>query len=250
MKSGDFTEKLLEHEQIRHRGRIAELDFLKGIALILMILNHIFFDLSQFFSADVSRFDLFASIVGKLSAVMFMTLCGVSATLGKRNVQNGLRLLFLATALSLATAVFDRVSGTEVCIKFGILHFLSFAMMLSCAVKKLPVWATGILALASYAIGKYFSTVFVDAWFLFPLGLRTRQFSSGDYYPLFPNLCFVFLGIIIGKTLYKNRKSLFKRQPGLIKPLCFLGRHTLILYFVHQPIILAVLYVVMKIVKQ
>lgn len=209
-----------------------------------MILNHIFFDLSQFFFVDVSRFEFFASSAGKASAVMFMTICGVSATLGKRNIQNGLRLLLLATVLSLSTAAFDRIAGTEVCIKFGILHFLSLAMMLSCAVKRLPVWATGILALASYALGKYFAAVFVDAPFLFPLGLRTREFFSGDYYPLFPNLCFVFFGIIIGKTLYKSRQSLFKRQPGSIKPLCFLGRHTLSLYFIHQPVILAVLYVI------
>lgn len=242
-----ITEKLFHKNGTDTSKRIAELDILKGIALILMIINHIAFDLSEFFAVDFSAFDSFASVAGKTSAVLFMTVCGISTTIGKRNIKNGLRLLGLAMVLTLVTAVFDRIAGTEICIKFGILHFLAFAMIISCGVKKLPVPVIGGLAVACFALGKLFLSILVDFPFLYPFGLRTSQFYSGDYYPLFPNLCFVFLGIIIGKTIYKTRKSLFKRQPGLIKPLCFFGRHTLILYFVHQPIILAVLYIIIRI---
>ncbi len=240
-----FTlEKLFEKEKLKSHGRITELDFLKGIALILMILNHLFFDLSAFFAVDISSFESLASIVGKTSAIIFMTVCGISATIGKRNIQNGLKLLALATALSIATAVFDRVTGSEICIKFGILHFLGFAMIISYFCKKLPVPVLFLLAAVSYALGKYFLSFFVNSPFLFPLGLRTRLFFSGDYYPLFPNLCYVFLGNALGKVLYKEKKSVFKKQFKVFEPLRFLGRHTLVIYFVHQPLMLLILIII------
>lgn len=235
---------ILEKDRLKSRERIWELDFLKGIALFLMILNHIFFDLSEFFSVDVSGFEGFSSVVGKASAVIFMTVCGISATLGKRNVQNGLRLFALAMALTAATAVFDRVAGTEVCIKFGILHFLSLAMMISQGTKKLPVPVLLIASVFAFALGKYFSGIFVNTPLLFPLGLRTRLFFSGDYYPLFPNLGFVFLGNALGKILYKERKSVFKKKFRFSEVLCLPGRHTLVLYFVHQPIIILFLFLI------
>ena len=173
-----------------------------------------------------------------------MTVCGISATLGKKNIQNGLKILALATALSLVTAVFDRITGSEICIKFGILHFLAFAMIISYVSKKLPFPVLILLAAASYALGKYFLSIYVNSPFLFPLGLRTVLFFSGDYYPLFPNLCYIFLGNAAGKMVYKEKNSLFKKQVRIFEPLNFLGRHTLVLYFVHQPILILVLLII------
>ena len=233
--------KLIEKERLKSQSRIWELDFLKGIALILMIITHLFFDLSEFFSVDVSSFGSFPSAVGKISAIIFMTVCGVSATIGKRNVQNGFRLLALATALSLVTAIFDRITGSEICIKFGILHFLAFAMIVSYFSKKLPVPVLVLLSFASFLLGKCFLSRFVNFPLLFPFGLRTREFFSGDYYPLFPNLSYIFFGNAVGKMLYKEKKSVFKKSVKGFDVFNFLGRNTLVLYFIHQPILILIL---------
>lgn len=236
----DFFEK----ERLKSNGRIWELDFLKGVALILMILNHFFFDLSEFFAANVSAFEGFASVVGKTSAIIFMIVCGVSATIGKRNIKNGLRLFALAMVLTIVTAIFDRIAGTEICIKFGILHFLGLSMIISYFSKRLPVPILLLFAVGSFALGKYFSGIFVNTPFLFPFGLRTRLFFSGDYYPLFPNLCYVFLGNTIGKVLYNEKRSIFQKTFKAFEPFNFLGRHTLVLYFVHQPVLILILLII------
>lgn len=230
------------------KGRIWELDFLKGIALIFMIWDHIVFDLYGFFGIDTSSLGFFQEGIGVISSVIFMTVCGVSVTLGRHNIKHGLTVFSLAAALTLFTYIFDLIASAGALILFGILHFLGLAMIIGHFAKKLPLYSLVILAAGSFALGMWFRTLTVSVPFLFPFGLVTEGFYSSDYFPLLPNLSYVFLGIIIGKTVYKEKKSLFHSDLSG-NPLCFLGRHTLVLYFVHQPVVMGVLYIVIKLIN-
>jgi uncharacterized membrane protein len=76
---------------------------------------------------------------------------------------------------------------------------------------------------------------------LAPFGIISDSFSSFDYFPLLPWFGVFLGGAALGKWLYKERKSLIKKtMPG--GPFNLAGRHTLLIYIVHQPIFLGILY--------
>lgn len=228
------------------KDRIWELDFLKGIALIFMVWDHIVFDLYGFFGFDTSSLGFFQEGIGVISAIIFMTVCGISVTLGSHNLKHGAITLSLGMALTLFTYIFDLVADAGSLILFGILHFLGLAMIIGHFLKKLPVYVLAPLAAAVFGVGLWFSSLTVKTPFLFPLGLTANGFYSSDYFPILPNLAYVIIGIIIGKTVYKDKKSLFRFQPKK-SPVSFLGRHTLVLYFAHQPVVFGVIFAVTKI---
>jgi len=100
-----------------------------------------------------------------------------------------------------------------------------------------------VFALASFALGWYFSTLLVQVTYLYPLGLTYDGFSTLDYFPVFPWIGVYFTGIFLGRVFYSERKSLFNIQP---RPgfLAYISRHSLLLYMVHQPIFFSILYLI------
>lgn len=222
-------------------GRIWELDFLKGIAFIFMVWDHVVYDLDAFFSVNTASLGFFKEGIGIISAVIFMTVCGISVTLGRKNLRHALTVGAAAIFLTLFTLTFDKVTDSDTVIWFGILHFLSLSMLIGHFAKKLPRVVLLILAAVSFILGKYFSTLLVGTDYFAAFGLCSANFYSSDYFPLFPNLAYTFIGIVIGKTFYSEKKSIFARK-FRTRAISFLGRHTLILYIIHQPIVLAVLY--------
>ena len=77
---------------------------------------------------------------------------------------------------------------------------------------------------------------------LLPLGIHTPGYYSFDYFPFIPWFGVFLLGATLGRTAYTSRKSLLPWN----LPQSFVnvaGRHSLLIYILHQPVILAVLYV-------
>lgn len=228
------------------KNRIWEIDFLRGIAFICMVYDHAVYDLNYMFGVRTNFFWGYDDIIGDFSAITFMILCGISANFSKSNLKRGLIVFASALLLTAGTALADGLLKTRLIIVFGILHFLGLAMIISHFVKRLPIWVTAILAVTAWFIGQFFLTVRLDTNIFCMFGLYSRNFYSSDYYPLFPYLAFVFLGIIIGKLIYKEKKSIFPFEIGS-NPISFFGKHSFILYFIHQPIVFAVLFVIVKI---
>ena len=228
------------------KNRIWEIDFLRGIAFICMVYDHAIYDLNYIFGIKTNFFWGYGDIIGNFSAITFMILCGISSNFSKSNLKRGLIVFASALALTVGTALIDGLFNTKLIIVFGILHFLGIAMILSHFVKRLPIWVTAILAVTAWFIGQYFSSIRLNTNIFCMFGLYSQNFYSSDYYPLFPYLTLVFLGIILGKLLYKEKKSIFPFSIGK-NPISFLGKNSVILYFIHQPIVFAILCIVIKI---
>ena len=87
---------------------------------------------------------------------------------------------------------------------------------------------------------------------LFPLGLTTDTFFSSDYFPLLPQLGYFLLGIGIGRMAYREKKT---RLPGsfsestIARFFRFCGRHSLLIYLVHQPVLYGVTELAMKVLQ-
>ena len=65
-----------------------------------------------------------------------------------------------------------------------------------------------------------------------------------DYVPLLPWFGVLLLGLFFGNAFYLSRKGAPAAPPPLAAPIAFVGRHTLFVYLVHQPVLIATLWAV------
>jgi len=224
---------LMEKEK---RQRIWELDFLRGIALIMMIYFHVIYDMKDIYGYDVVYSYGINYWIGKISASMFILISGVSSTLSRSNVKRGLRVLAAGMAITLITYLYD----PEFIIKFGILHFLGISMLLYPLFQKMRWEALAAIGTAVIIVGKVLERINAPNDYFFAFGLTSSSFFSSDYYPLLPWFGLFLYGVLLGKLLYSQRKSLFgfSLKDNIISSA---GRHTLAIYLIHQPVIIAVL---------
>jgi len=94
-------------EHTHSKSRIWELDFLRGIALILMIYFHVIFDMKEFFDYPVSYSIGINYYIGKASAILFMLVSGISCSLSRSNIRRGLKVLGIALAITLVTHLYN-----------------------------------------------------------------------------------------------------------------------------------------------
>lgn len=223
------------------KNRIWEIDVLRGIALILMVIFHVVFDLKDIYGYPINYSSGFYYYVGKASAILFMLVSGISSSFSRSNIKRGGKIFALAMGVTLATYLFS----PSLIVKFGVLHFFGVSMILYPLFKDFKGYMLIIIGTLVIIAGNFMSGVTVTSEFLFPLGLMSRNFMSSDYYPLFPWFGVFLYGAALGKILYKEKKSLFNFT---IKdnPLMFISRHTLIVYVLHQPLTLLVLNLIMK----
>ena len=73
-----------------------------------------------------------------------------------------------------------------------------------------------------------------------PLGFAPYGFTSSDYFPLLPNFGYFLLGAVVGKRAYAGRKSLFPRETPPLGLFRWMGRHSLMIYLLHQPVLAAI----------
>jgi uncharacterized membrane protein len=228
--------------------RIWEIDFLRGLAIILMVGYHLLFDLGEFgglkrflgFSTDLSSAAWTAAQY--FFAALFIVLSGISSTLSRSNVRRGLKLLAVSLAVTVVTYVFEPTSA----VYFGILQCLAVSILIYGAAfeKAGPVtcaaWGAVVLGVRA-ALPMLTKGLAIRFDWLLPFGIHGPGFSSFDYFPLIPWLGIFLAGAALGKSVYASRRSLVPRP----LPETFInaaGRHSLLIYIVHQPVILGVLY--------
>jgi uncharacterized membrane protein len=223
-------------EDSRGKSRIWELDFLRGIALLLMIYFHIIFDMKDIYGYNVSYSEGFNYLTGRAAGILFILIAGISCTLSRNNIKRALRILALAMVITVVTHLYSAEMG----IKFGVLHFLGLSILMYPLLNNLNEHLLAILGTVILVLGSYISRLNTNFDYLFILGITSKKFTSSDYYPLIPWLGIFIYGIILGKALYKEKRSAFNFQlkNDLIS---WLGRNTLYIYIIHQPVILIII---------
>jgi uncharacterized membrane protein len=236
-------------------GRYQEVDLFRGIAVVMMIVFHTVFDLTYF---GIAGFDVtggFWNIIGTATASLFLGIVGISLTLSderaKRTLdtrhrflkvlRRGAGIFCLGLLVTLATWLYLK----EGCIIFGILHLIGVSVIIGWFFLRLRWWNIP-LGLAWIAAGVLFFPQAGPLSLLW-LGIHPGNFASVDYTPLFPWFGVVLLGIGMGAVLYPGgtrRFGLPSFSSVPFRPLTFLGQRSLIIYLVHQPVLLVVIQVV------
>ena len=223
------------------KSRIPELDALRGICILGMLIVHFCFDL-YYFGGVIPAYPRWFQMLGRDGHLLFILISGICVTLGSRSFQRGAAVFGCGLLVSYVTLFLDLILGMEnLRIWFGILHLLGLCMMLWPLFRRLPPWALGVLGGGMIVLGWYFASLSVSLGFLFPLGLCSDAvFAGSDFFPLFPGLGWFLVGALLGKTLYKKRRSLLPGLPWespLLRFFSACGRHSLPIYLFHQPLL-------------
>ena len=228
------------------KKRIWELDMLRGILMILIMLFHLWYDLVYLYglaALDTPVKYFFFRLGNDCGGIPFLLISGLCATIGSHPVKRGLQVLGGGLIISLVTAgmYFLHFAEKNIIIYFGVLHCIGVCMLLWPSFKKLPCSALTVLGILMIAAGMYLrKNGWVDFPWLFFLGLKPFDFVSADYFPLLPNMGYFLIGAAAGRKFYSSRQTLLPQVNAdhfLIRPFCFIGRNSLIFYLLHQPIL-------------
>ena len=233
-------------------SRLWEIDLFRGIAILMMIVFHTLFDISFFGIAPLNVSTGFWHYFAYATASFFLLIVGVSLIVSHARARQKISGLPLALkffwrgafifALGLLVTLGTWLYLREGFVIFGILHLIGISILLSplfFRFGKLNV----LLGLVCIPAGWIISGMSGPA-VLLPLGIIPPGFTSVDYTPLFPWFGMVLIGMGAGAYLYTGgvRQFSLRPMPGFfVSPLSFLGRHSLVIYLVHQPIIILLL---------
>ncbi len=223
------------------KKRVWELDAARGAALIGMILIHLHYDVVELFGLwdwNPVWYQLFKNNYGAI----FLLISGISVTLGSHPVKRGFQVFccgFLCTGVTVGMYLLD-FAGKDIIIYFGVLQCLGCCMMLWPLFRRAKNWLLFALAAAMIGLGLWLrGTAFSFPW-LTVLGFAPYGFASSDYFPLFPNLGYFLVGAVLGRKLYAEGASRFPRENPPAKFLQWMGRNSLLIYLLHQPVLAAV----------
>ena len=237
--------------------RFWEIDSLRGIAILMMVAFHALFDLSY---AGASTFNAYAAgfllYFARATATIFLLLVGISLTLSysralnmkkpeqklyRKYLTRGSAIFAWGLVITVMTWIFLR-DGFVV---WGILHLIGISIIVAYPVVKLR-YGNLVLGLCFIALGMYVKNITVTLPWLLWLGITPNNFHSVDYFPLLPWFGVVLIGVFLGNSLYANYTRGFKlrdrSQVKGIRVLSFLGRHSLLIYLIHQPVLITALY--------
>lgn len=245
------------------------LDAFRGFAILLMIAYHTAWDLIYIFGVNSNLLRTpFASVWQSLGAWTFILLSGFCWSMGKNPLRHG-AICFgfgaLMTAVTLAIMPENRVL-------FGVLTLLGTCMMLLVPLhsylQKIPAWLGAVLFAtlflftrninaASLGFGEW-RVVTVPSWLYQNyatayLGFPQIGFYSTDYFSVLP----WFFLFCTGYFLYHCARNYAPPEGRFwrvlcykIPPLCFLGRHSLVIYLFHQPVIYGALFLLFSLLLQ
>lgn len=225
-------------------------DVLRGAALVNMLAYHAMYDWVYVFGHAGGWYDIWSPgchIWQQHICWSFILLSGFSFPLARRPLKNGLVVAGCAVVLTVVTVGFMPSES----IWFGVLHLNAAAVLLTCLVRPLlqkcppgiglTVCAV-LFALTNQIPEGYlgFETLHLCAlpgsWYatnLFWLGLPDlTRFASADYFPLVPWLFLFWCGFFLAGLWHPKRGP----APAPLRPLAAVGRHTLLVYMLHQPV--------------
>ncbi len=232
--------------------RLQPVDWARGVALVAMTLFHFGWDLEMFGFAERGFASQPAMVwFARCIASSFLFLVGVSLVLahGKGFRSHGFlkRLAMVGGAAALITLA-TWFATPDIFIFFGILHHIALASVIGLLFLRLPVFAILLSAIVVLVLGLYGEIPSLDAPFWWWTGLNQFTPRSSDYVPVFPFFAAVLAGMAAAKygirAGWEARLATMQLNGMLSRGLRFIGRNSLVYYLAHQPVMIAILYVI------
>lgn len=254
-------QKVKEKTKLKKK-RIWEIDFLRGLAIFLMLFDHLAFDFTSFnsfFSNALEISNPFINgciniatafedssareILHMIFAALFFVLCGISSYFSHNNFKRALQILICCLILDGATYALYYISGKTIDVRmiFNVLLVLGLGTLFVALISLIPCHRKIFLFLGLSIICFAFCfDSFHPIWqeefdisMTFDILIGKKAFGSDCFSLVYVG--YVFLGAYIGETFYSKRTSLVPSLDGKWNRFfLFIGQHTLIIYLLHQ----------------
>lgn len=251
-------------EDITKRKRIWELDFLRGLAIFMMVFDHFMFDLlylpnyfSNFYLLDITFFNELNRLAimywtsslrffgREFFVLVFLLVAGISYTFSKDNLKRGLKILSVAMLITLVTYLVDLILNFNVLIVFGVIHMFGVNILLTVVIRKfiksdILILLMGMLILTfSFIFGLFTPTAINLSFANLPKIILGLNYFGADHFGILPYLGIILIGTVVGNVFYKNKVSLLPHVKVTDKNFFnTVGRNSLIVYVLHQPLVL------------
>jgi len=234
------------------KRRIPEVDFLRGTAVLMMILFHLVFDLDYFSLCEIDLNSGFWLVFGYLTAFLFVFIAGMSAWISRKRAESrldkkGICMKFLKRglfifAIGLGITAVTWVFAPESPIVFGTLHLIGLSIMVA------PLFFGFGTKNIYIGLAVVFAGILIHDISGSPLltiiGIHAPGFSTLDYKPVIPWFGYFLAGMAASEYLYPEGLSrsfsekIERYCPDFIR---VTGRHSLAIYLVHQPVMIILL---------
>lgn len=222
----------------------------------MMLLHHLIYDLRYLFGLDVFAFQetwWFENLLRPTFLNVFLVVSGICCTFSRSNLRRGLRLLLVAAAVSVVSAILSLTMTIEVYVLFNVLHLLAIGTLLYAGLTRRELAACGqagnsldpaappsaaaagrnqtaagqdprldVILLVLTAVLLYAGSLIPDLqqrwggnWLTLPFGLLpASRPGMADYLPIIPWLGFFLVGALVGRRLYARCQTAFPGAPG------------------------------------
>lgn len=231
------------------------LDTVRGLCILSMVAYHGMYDLVDIIGLGAPWYTGLPGYIWQQSICWtFILLSGMCWQLSRHHVKRGLLLVGCGAAITLVTGW---VMPSQR-ILYGVLNLLGLSALLLIPLekvfRKIPTWAGLAGALLLFALTRNVSrgSLGFEGLVLCPLpewlyttdlfavvGFHSPSFWSTDYFPLLPWFFLFCAGYFLWSGLSKSSRAKELLQAG-VRPLSFLGRHSLVIYLLHQPALMGV----------
>lgn len=262
------------------KKRIWEIDFLRGFALFMMMIDHFLYNFhvypntfewslkagdvysefsyfATFYWFRIKKFDILGIPIHFYFVILFILISGISTTFSRSSLRRSLQVLLGAYLVSIFTNLFSGTFGYRFEIPFGILHTIGFSMLIYSLIdlkfkNKYVSLILGILIIAYYYAIPSFGLPKIEVKtnsmltkeFIYSL-IGWARLPSADFFGMVPWFGYFLIGTFLGKTLYKRRESLVPNLDGKYASMFkFLGRHSIWVYLTHQIILFALFVII------
>ena len=238
--------------------RYSLLDAVRGAAVLNMIAYHLLYNIYCVFGVWPEFYQSAAAVIWeRFICVTFIVVSGMAINFSRRGYRRGIIISLCGIIVTVVTVIFI----PEQMIMYGILTFLGFAMLVTFALRdilgqvKPAIGAAVSFALFALSYGVPFGylgffsvpivtlpeTMYRYRWLAF-LGFRNEAFFSADYFPILPWIFLFVFGFYLWRLIAEHDldRFFYKKIPVLD----FFGRHSLIIYMIHQPILYGLCYLV------
>jgi uncharacterized membrane protein len=256
----------VEPKSLSTSRRIWEVDAWRGVAITTMVIYHFMWDLRAFAGLNFVLHRGFWFYFQRFTATSFILLVGISLVISYNRArqqpggldglygkffQRGLKILGIGMIITIIIALASAFApGFQGRIDFGVLHFIGTAIIIAYPFLRFR-WLNLLFAAIFFAASYAIKEVPVDTLAFVWLGFEPDNYYYLDYFPLVHWFSVVLIGIFIGNLLYANGERQFSLpdySPFFpINLLQFLGSRSLLIYVIHQPILLVLLSVGMMI---
>ena len=209
--------------------RDSSLDLMRGVAIIMMIAFHFIYDLNSFGFTDIPLFTHWAGIAWRtLIIFLFLSAVGISLVIAHSKTLKLKKFIKRQIYLGIAALIIS--AGTYVMfpdgwVYFGVLHLIWVSSLIAISFVNYP--KISLLIAALILIGSIFDQPNLN--FISYLLGPYLPIGSVDFYPLFPWLSFVFIGIYLGH--YPHYQKVFTFRLNWLE---VIGKHSFIIYLTHQ----------------